>query len=73
VRHIYLGKLKIMMHRRRSLDQCLSELVKTDLIKKQNYSVELTVCYAFFNHLTPELNPSAQRCLTGSFAGDFAS
>jgi hypothetical protein len=26
-----------------------------------------------FNPLTPELNPSAQRCLTKFFAGDFAS
>jgi hypothetical protein len=25
------------------------------------------------NPLTPELNPSAQRCLTGFFIGDFAS
>jgi hypothetical protein len=25
------------------------------------------------NPLTPELNPSAQRCLTRFFAGDFAS
>jgi hypothetical protein len=26
-----------------------------------------------FKLLTPELNPSAQRCLTGFFTGDFAS
>jgi hypothetical protein len=26
-----------------------------------------------FNPLTPELNPSAQRCLTGFLTGDFAS
>jgi hypothetical protein len=26
-----------------------------------------------FNPLTPELNPSAQRCLTRIFTGDFAS
>jgi hypothetical protein len=25
------------------------------------------------NRLTPELNPSAQRCLTKYFTGDFAS
>jgi hypothetical protein len=25
------------------------------------------------NHLTPELNPSAQRCLTKYFTGDFVS
>jgi hypothetical protein len=25
------------------------------------------------NPLTPELNPSAQRCLTSFFTGDFAS
>jgi hypothetical protein len=27
----------------------------------------------YFNHLTPELNPSAQRCLTRFFTGDFGS
>jgi hypothetical protein len=27
----------------------------------------------FINPLTPELNPSAQRCLTRFFTGDFAS
>jgi hypothetical protein len=27
----------------------------------------------YFNPLTPELNPSAQRCLTRIFTGDFAS
>jgi hypothetical protein len=26
-----------------------------------------------FNPLTPELNPSAQRCLTRFFTGDFSS
>jgi hypothetical protein len=26
-----------------------------------------------FNPLTPELNPSAQRCLTRFFTGDFVS
>jgi hypothetical protein len=26
-----------------------------------------------FNPLTPELNPSTQRCLTRFFTGDFAS
>jgi hypothetical protein len=26
-----------------------------------------------FNSLTPELNPSAQRCLTKFFTGDFAN
>jgi hypothetical protein len=27
----------------------------------------------YINPLTPELNPSAQRCLTRYFTGDFAS
>jgi hypothetical protein len=27
----------------------------------------------FLNTLTPELNPSAQRCLTKFFTGDFGS
>jgi hypothetical protein len=29
--------------------------------------------YKYINPLTPELNPSAQRCLTRFFTGDFAS
>jgi hypothetical protein len=29
--------------------------------------------YVMINPLTPELNPSAQRCLTRFFTGDFAS
>jgi hypothetical protein len=29
--------------------------------------------YTNFNPLTPELNPSAQRCLKRFFAGDFSS
>jgi hypothetical protein len=31
------------------------------------------ICSALFNPLTPELNPSAQRCLKRFFTGDFAS
>jgi hypothetical protein len=33
----------------------------------------LTSFYTEFNHLTPELNPSSQRCLMRFFTGDFAS
>jgi hypothetical protein len=33
---------------------------------------KLRVLVTRFNRLTPELNPSAQRCLTSFFAGDFA-
>jgi hypothetical protein len=29
--------------------------------------------YDLFNPLTPKLNPSEQRCLTGFFTGDFAA
>jgi hypothetical protein len=29
--------------------------------------------YDYINYLTPKLNPSAQRCLTRFFTGDFAS
>jgi hypothetical protein len=29
--------------------------------------------HIFFNPLTPDLNPSAQRCLAIFFTGDFAS
>jgi hypothetical protein len=36
--------------------------------------IELLRIYARrVNPLTPELNPSAQRCLTRFFTGDFAS
>jgi hypothetical protein len=31
------------------------------------------MCYGLINPLTLELNPSAQRCLTRFFTGDFAS
>jgi hypothetical protein len=31
------------------------------------------VVSVFLNPLTPELNPSAQRCLTKFFTGDFVS
>jgi hypothetical protein len=31
------------------------------------------LAYVTFNPLTLELNPSAQRCLTRFFTGDFAS
>jgi hypothetical protein len=37
----------------------------------QPYSFEGKYCSV--NPLTPELNPCAQRCLTGFFTGDFAS
>jgi hypothetical protein len=37
------------------------------------FSVEKGYFHDTFNPLTPELNPSAQRCLTRIFTGDFAS
>jgi hypothetical protein len=37
-------------------------------IKKEKY-----ILFVFINPLTLELNPSAQRCLTKIFIGDFAS
>jgi hypothetical protein len=33
----------------------------------------MTQIPGLFNPLTPELNPSAQRCLTRLFTGDFSS
>jgi hypothetical protein len=40
-------------------------------------NLELGVCEdissQWINPLTPELNPSAQRCLTRFFTGDFSS
>jgi flagellar biosynthesis protein FliP len=33
----------------------------------------MVVLASLFSSLTPELNPSAQRCLTRFFTGDFAS
>jgi hypothetical protein len=31
------------------------------------------VCFTVFNPVTPELNPSSQRCIPRYFTGDFAS
>jgi hypothetical protein len=46
-------------------DCCSPNLkLKTRARKNQNYC---------FKPLTPELNPSAQRCLTRFFTGDFGS
>jgi hypothetical protein len=39
---------------------------------KQQLSV-VKLLLGAINPLTPELNPSAQRCLTRFFTGDFAS
>jgi hypothetical protein len=38
-----------------------------------DFEILNTKSLRFFNPLTPELNPSAQRCLTRFFTGDFAS
>jgi hypothetical protein len=38
-----------------------------------NNTVTVFVGKALFNLLNPELNPSAQRCLTRFFTGDFSS
>jgi hypothetical protein len=35
--------------------------------------VQCISCSQYINSLTPELNPSTQRCLTRFFTGDFAS
>jgi hypothetical protein len=35
--------------------------------------IALAFTFTYFNPLTPELIPSAQRCLARFFAGDFAS
>jgi hypothetical protein len=36
-------------------------------------SINVNLKHCWINPLTPELNPSAQRCLTSYFTGDFAS
>jgi hypothetical protein len=46
------------------------------LIVLEYYNITLAIIASFhvvINPLTPELNPSAQRCLTRFFTGDFAS
>jgi hypothetical protein len=42
--------------------------------EKDDYSHFIDISLAHtFNPLTPELNPSAQRCVIRFFTGDFAS
>jgi hypothetical protein len=48
-----------------------SSPVKAYVIKPDP-TVSYSHCH-LINHLTPELNPSAQRCLARFFTGDFAS
>jgi hypothetical protein len=48
----------------------------THVFVSSETSAALQLAIEFFcdiNPLTPELNPSAQRCLTRNFTGDFAS
>jgi hypothetical protein len=45
---------------------------RTEFFSKQKKNLENIGKY-FIIPLTPELNPSAQRCLTRFFTGDFAS
>jgi hypothetical protein len=49
----------------------LSQLTLTAVIRKVYEDRNNT--FIVINPLTPELNPSAQRCLTRFFTGDFAS
>jgi hypothetical protein len=56
---------------------------QNDLKNQRHFSAVVYTCtvprsaaaslFNLFNPLTPELNPSAQRCLTRYFIGDFAS
>jgi hypothetical protein len=47
----------------------ISKLSLADTCELKSYSKN----HYFINPLTPELNPSAQRCLTRLYTGDFAS
>jgi hypothetical protein len=38
---------------------------------KQLFVSKRQLTFCLFKHLTPELNPSAQRCLPRIFTGDF--
>jgi hypothetical protein len=41
--------------------------------KARDHVLDPYISSLYINPLTPELNPSAQRCLTRFFTGDFAS
>jgi hypothetical protein len=47
--------------------------VRSSKMLMSYYQTTLRHIWEDFNHLTPELNPSAQSCLTRFFTGDFAS
>jgi hypothetical protein len=49
---------------------CLSKHI---VVNARTKVVGVTFEIVTYNPLTPELNPSAQRCLMGFFTGDFAS
>jgi hypothetical protein len=42
-------------------------------LSSRDRKLESTAGFATINPLTPELNPSAQRCLTRFFTGDISS
>jgi hypothetical protein len=53
-----------------NLDMCRRLRLLTPFLKEAVFISTFTV---LSNPLTPELNPSAQRCLTRFFTGDFTS
>jgi hypothetical protein len=50
---------------------CTVRYVK--ILLKLKITVKIIQCKSTSSHLKPELNPSAQRCPTRFFTGDFAS
>jgi hypothetical protein len=48
-------------------------IVLLDVFCINGETAVLAGCLHYTTPLTPELNPSAQRCLTRFFTGDFAS
>jgi hypothetical protein len=56
-------------------NEILPRLTTYAIVKETGENEKKAVSFStdFFNPLTPELNPSAQRCLMSYFTGDFAS
>jgi hypothetical protein len=75
MRRFCLAKLKFLIL---SIQIVKGTFVATCVIGHVDVMIQMT-CLQFImmcpllNPLTPELNPSAQRCLTRFFIGDFAS
>jgi hypothetical protein len=57
----------------RNADKSLVKIPNPDTSGRTDRNVGAKYSLFVLNLLTPELNPSTQRCLTRFFTGDFAS